>query len=313
MIKQVSLFNFKGTCFAIFGSNNPVGLCNLPTKKVITLSSPVVDFHIHPIYYEQYNESSLNWIKGVHAGKNWQEFYDHFCDAEKFMQFLQDNGVDYGVVLAELAPAATGICSNEYVLRFCSGQERLIPFASVNPYMIPNARKELKRLADAGFRGIKLYPTYQLFYPNDRLIYPIYAQAEELQIPVMVHTGSSVFKGSRLKYGDPLYLDDVAVDFPNLNIILVHSGRGFWYDRAFFLARLHDNVYMEVAGLPPQKLMTYFPELERVADKIIFGSDWPGLTDLRGNIEAIRNLPLKKESKEKILGKNAVKLLGLQI
>lgn len=277
------------------------------------MNSPVVDFHIHPIYYEQYNKSPMNWIKDMHADKNWQEFCDRYCDPQQFVQYMRDNGVDYGVVLAELSPVATGICSNEYVLRFCSEQDRLIPFASINPYMVTSPSQELKQLFDEGFRGVKLYPTYQLFYPNDRLIYPLYARAEELQIPVMLHTGSSIFKGSRLKYGDPLYLDDVAVDFPNLKIILVHSGRGFWYDRAFFLARLHENVYMEVAGLPPQKLLTYFPELERIADKIIFGSDWPGLTDVRGNIADIRNLPLKEESKEKILGKNAAKLLGLPI
>jgi len=275
------------------------------------VSAPVVDFHIHPIYYEHYNDSPLNWIKGVQTDVNWPDFYERFCDPERFVSFMRDNGVDYGVVLAELTPVATGICSNEYVLRFCSGQERLIPFASINPYMTTNSRAELKRLVQAGFRGLKLYPTYQLFYPNDPLLYPLYAQAEELQIPVMFHTGSSVFKGSRLKYGDPLYLDDVAVDFPDLPIVIVHSGRGFWYDRAFFLARLHANVYMELAGLPPQKIMTYFPELERVADKTIFGSDWPGLTDLKGNIEVIRNLPLKEESKAKILGGNAAKLLGL--
>ncbi len=278
---------------------------------MLKLSAPVIDFHIHPIYYEQYNDSSLTWIKEMQADVNWQDLYERYSDPEQFVLYLQNNGVDYGVILAELTPVATGICSNEHVLQFCSGQDRLIPFASVNPYMSTNSRAELKRLVQAGFRGLKLYPTYQLFYPNDRMLYPLYAQAEELQIPVMCHTGSSVFKGSRLKYGDPLYLDDVAVDFPDLPILIVHSGRGFWYDRAFFLARMHANVYMELAGLPPQKLMTYFPELERVAHKTIFGSDWPGLSAIKKNIDVIRNLPLSEVSKEKILGGNAAKLLGL--
>lgn len=275
------------------------------------MNSPVIDFHIHAVHYEHYNESALVYMQNIQAGEDWQEFYQRYRHPEQFVGYLQTCGVDYGVVLAELCPAATGTCTNEYILQFCAEQEKLIPFASVNPYMTPNAAKELKRLFSNGFRGIKLYPTYQLFYPNESLLYPLYAQAEALRIPVMFHTGSSVFKGSRLKYGNPLYLDDVAVDFPDLPIVIVHSGRGFWYQQAFFLARLHENVYMEVAGLPPQKLLDYFPELDRIADKVLFGSDWPSIKDIGQNIDTIRSLPLPEAAKENILGKNAAKLLNL--
>jgi len=272
---------------------------------------PVIDFHIHPIHYEYYGKSALNWIKGVHADKDWQEFYDHFCDSANFVKYLHENSVDYGVVLAELCPAVTGMCSNEYVLKFCQGFEELIPFASINPYLVSNLPQELDSLLKKGFKGLKMYPTYQYFYPNEHFLYPLYAEAEKNNIPVMFHTGSSIFKGARLKFGDPLFLDDVAVDFPQMNILLVHGGRGFWYDRAFFLARIHENVYMEVAGLPPHKLIDYFPELSKITDKVIFGSDWPGVTDLKGNIEAIKELPIPESGREKILGENAARLLGL--
>jgi predicted TIM-barrel fold metal-dependent hydrolase len=161
-------------------------------------------------------------------------------------------------------------------------------------------------------RGIKLMPGYQGYHANDRQMYPIYARAEEWQIPVLVHTGSSIFRGFRLRYANPLDLDDVAVDFPNLTIVMAHSGRGVWYDEAFFLARLRENVFMEVAGLPPQKLLDYFPELERLADKVIFGSDFPGGPDIKKNIDAVRALPLRDETKEKILGGNAARILGLR-
>jgi len=135
--------------------------------------------------------------------------------------------------------------------------------------------------------------------------------AQELGIPIMFHTGSSVFKGARLKYGEPVFFDDLAVDFPDLNMLMVHSGRGFWYDQAFFLARLHPNLYIEIAGLPPQRLLTYFPEFERNADKIIYASDWPGVPDLKNNIQQIRELPISEASKEKILGQNAAWILHL--
>ena len=178
--------------------------------------------------------------------------------------------------------------------------------------MTANPVSELQRcVSDLGCRGLKLYPTYQHFYVNDPLLYPLYAEAQRLGTPIMVHTGSSVFRGARLKYGDPLYLDDVVVDFPELTVIMAHSGRGFWYDAAFFLAQLHANLYMEISGLPPRKLPTYFPNLERNADKIIFGSDWPALTDIKGNISAVRRLPLREDTKAKILGGTAARVLGL--
>lgn len=280
------------------------------------MPAPVIDFHIHPIYYDKYCVSAEEWIKMRQSVPDWSDFIEKYEDPVEFSRFLEENGVDYGVIMAELSPVTTGICTNDYVLKFCRGQEKLIPFASINPYLTegggsgPEARRLLK---EAGFRGVKLYPTYHYFYPNDPLVYPLYAVAEEMGVPVMVHTGSSVFKGARLKYGDPLFLDDVAVDFPGLKLLIVHSGRGLWYNNAFFLARLHENVYMEVAGLPPQKLLEYFPELERNADKIVFGSDWPGVVSIKANIEMIRNLPLKGETREKILGGNAARILGIMI
>ncbi|RMG93858.1 MAG: amidohydrolase, partial [Candidatus Dadabacteria bacterium] len=135
---------------------------------------------------------------------------------------------------------------------------------------------------------------------------------QELGWPVMVHTGSSVFRGAKLKYGDPLHLDEVAVDFPELTLLMVHGGRGFWYDRAEFLAGLHPNLYLEISGLPPRKLLSYFPGLERIHRKVVFGSDWPGNPGIRANVEAIRQLPLSEAAKEAILGGNAARILGLE-
>jgi len=280
------------------------------------MATPIIDFHIHPIYYDKYCSSAAQWIQMRQSAPDIQAFIDKYSDPAEFVRFLTENGVDYGVVLAELSPVTTGICPNEYVREFCRNQDKLIPFANINPYMTERGgtAAECRRLlTEEGFRGVKLYPTYNYFYPNDRLVYPIYAVAEELGVPVMVHTGSSVFKGARLKYGDPLYLDDVAVDFPALKLVMVHSGRGLWYNTAFFLARLHENVYLEVAGLPPQKLLDYFPELERNADKIIFGSDWPGVVSIKANIDIINSLPIKAETKEKILGGNAARLLSIPV
>ena len=233
------------------------------------------------------HESSIATVPGGYQ----LELDGSQLDSQQFEELLSAEGVDYACILAELSPVTTGICNNEQVQAFCKGRKRLIPFCDINPHLFTDLGSELRRKVEVeGFRGLKLYPTYQHYYLNDRRIYPLYQAAQDLKIPVLIHTGSSVFKGSRIKYGDPLHLDDVANDFPSLNLVMAHSGRGFWYDRAFFLSRLHANLYMELSGLPPAKLLSYFPDLARNTDKVIFGSDWPGMIRIKQNMDAISDL-----------------------
>jgi predicted TIM-barrel fold metal-dependent hydrolase len=102
----------------------------------------------------------------------------------------------------------------------------------------------------------------------------------------------------------------VGVDFPKLKIIMANSGRGFWYDACFDLARLHQNVYLDITGLPPENLLKYFPELEKLAHKVIFGSDWPTMpAGIRENAEEIKTLPLKDATIQATLYSNAQRIL----
>jgi predicted TIM-barrel fold metal-dependent hydrolase len=270
----------------------------------------VVDFHVHVAEYGMWNPWVHEYMKSVNP-----DVYKNFADgmsAKKFLQFMREESLDFAVILAEIAPLTTGVVKNEFVVEFCRESKRLIPFASINPVTDPNPPKTLvKLIQDSGMKGLKLLPPYQHFYPNDSKLYPLYSKAQELGIPVNFHTGSSVFKNARLKYADPMSLDDVAVDFPDLKIVQAHGGRGFWYDIAFFLAKRHKNVYIDISGLPPMNLLKYFPDFEEIADKVVFGSDWPGVPSIKTNIEAIRRLPLKAETKRKILGENAQKILRL--
>lgn len=271
----------------------------------------IIDFHVHTAHYQTKTPSYIELLR-----RQWGDRLDHmiqtYSSPEAFLDLMDECGIDFAVILAELAPITTGIADNEYVAEFCSKDLRLIPFASINPYTSTRPAEELEILVNnQGFRGLKLYPTYQLYYPNEAKIYPVYSKAQELGIPVLLHIGSSVFTGSRLKYGDPIFIDDVAVDFPELTLIQSHSGRPFWYDKAFALSRIHKNVYMEIAGLPPQRLLSYFPELERLADKVIYGSDWPGVPTIKENIQAIKGMQISEDAKQKILGKNAARLLGI--
>ncbi len=271
----------------------------------------VVDFHVHVGEREHWHPWVHELLRRVNPG--FEERWDEVMSSEGLEDYLRDEGVSYACVLAEYSPITTGIVPNEYVADLCQGKEMLLPFASIDPKTVSEPALELERcVKKLRFKGLKLYPTYQQYYPNERTIYPLYAKAEELGIPVMIHTGSSVLRGARIKYGNPVHIDDVAVDFPDLEIIMVHSGRGFWYDEAFWLARQHENVYMEIAGLPPQNLLKYFPDLERNADKVIFGSDWPFVPGIAQNIRTIRELPLDESTIAKILGLNAARILGIE-
>ncbi len=273
---------------------------------------PVIDFHVHTYDFPVQGPPAFIEFMNRELGSSFEEFVRTRCNAASYVKAIDEAGIDYAVILAELAPLTSAIASNEGVRRLCDENPRLLPFANINPSLTGQLDRELERLVvKEGFRGVKLYPTYQFFYPNDARIYPLYAKAQELGVPVLLHTGSSVFPASRIKYGDPIYLDDVAVDFPELNIVLAHSGRPFWFDRAYALARFRPHIYMELSGLPPSRLMRYFPELERVADKAIFGSDWPSVPTLKENVAAIRNLPISEEAKTKILGGTAARLLKL--
>lgn len=118
----------------------------------------------------------------------------------------------------------------------------------------------------------------------------------------MIHTGTSVFPGARSKYGNPMELDDVAIDFPDLVVLMAHGGRPLWMDEAFFILRRHRNVYLELSGIPPQRLLEYFPRLNEIADRALWGTDWPspGIKSMRGNLEQFLQLPLAEGIKDMI-------------
>lgn len=273
----------------------------------------ILDFHTHAVRPDPNMPAEYRAFLSTRRGEGLDEFLESYSHPENFLALLDEAGVDYAVVLAETAFITSAVIPNDHIQKFTAASKgRLIPFCTFNPYMVLNPAKGLEvAIQEQGFRGLKLYPTYEYFYPNQPMLYPLYAKAQELGIPVMAHTGSSVFAGSRLKYGDPLFWDDVAVDFPELTIILCHGGRMLWYDRAAALVRLHKNVYFDVSGLPPQRLLDYWPDLERLSGKVLFGSDWPDAS-IGNNLETFRNLTLSEEAKHKILWANGSRILGIK-
>ena len=112
--------------------------------------------------------------------------------------------------------------------------------------------------------------------------------------------------------GEPILVDDVAVDFPTLTIVLAHGGRPLWMEQAFFLVRRFERVYMDVSSIPPRALLRYFPRLAEVADKVLYGSDWPapGVRSMADNLRDFRALDLPAEAFTKMLETNARAVFG---
>lgn len=154
---------------------------------------------------------------------------------------------------------------------------------------------------------MKLHPVHGGFRCDDRALYPAYAVLVERGVPLVVHCGTSIFPGSMNELADPANLLAVVRDFPTLDVILAHGGRGWWYDAAAFMALSFEHVWIELSGLPPKRLPQYYAkhDLSRLARKWIFGTDWPGVPGVAANARALVDLGLDHELAGLVLGGNA--------
>ena len=233
-----------------------------------------------------------------------------------FLNYMDEVGLDRAVLINAAAPDVTGFPAGLNALAAEYANEnprRLLSCGSFHPRYSTNAMADIDEIVRLGLRLIKIHPPHQLIYPNDYLnglkeLELLYRAAQSNSIPIMFHTGTSIFPGARSKYGDPIHIDDVAVDFPHLKIVLAHGGRPLWMDTAFFLVRRHANVYLDISSIPPAHLLEYFPRLEEIAHKTLFGTDWPGpgVRDIKEALDAFRALPLSAETKRLILGQVAL-------
>jgi len=194
----------------------------------------------------------------------------------------------------------------------------LIPFGSVDP-LAPDAAERARSLVTGhGVRGFKFHPSLQGFNPADERFYPLYSAISDLGVPALFHTGQTGIgaglpggRGIKLRLSDPMLLDDVAADFPALQVVLAHPSVP-WQDSAISMATHKANVWIDLSGWSPK----YFPpQLVRAAgsmlqDKVLFGTDYPLLTPERW-LRDFETLELKPEIVPKILKTNAARLLGL--
>ena len=279
-----------------------------------------IDVHVH-VHADLHGHLALDDELNAAAAK--------YFKGEPYDPTVHDIAADYrqkkmaAVIFTVDAEAATGqmTLSNEEIAEAAAEHpDVLIPFGSIDPARgLAGIRAARRLVTDHGVRGFKFHPSYQNFLPNDRQHYPLYAELEALGVPALFHTGQTGIgsglpggRGIKLRYSDPMLLDDIAADFPGLTIIMAHPSVP-WQDSAIAVAQHKANVYIDLSGWSPK----YFPpQLVRAANtllktKVLFGSDYPLLRPERW-IKDFEALDIRDEVKPLIMKDNAITALGLR-
>jgi len=234
---------------------------------------------------------------------------------EDTIKDMDEAGVDKAVIVAIDAETTYRYkVSNELIADTVKlYPDRLIGFASVDPHKGIIAIEELKKaVEELGLKGLKLIPHLIEMNSNDRAIYPLYEVAQELGIPVLLHTGTQFHTGTKLKYCRPIDLDEVAVDFPHLTIIAAHFGFP-WYWETIAVAQRNPNVFFNIAGWAPKHIpkdvISYING--PLKTKALLGSDYPLLSRVR-IMKEIDELDLKDGVKELLCCENPKRVLGIK-
>ncbi len=240
-------------------------------------------------------------------------------DPKLLLQMMDEQGIARVGMVNYPSPDLMGFddSTNEFAARYAeAAPSRLLPYGGVHPRFTKNARRDVEHLVELGTRVLKLHPPHQVMAANaytDGLtaLGEIYATCERVGMPVMIHTGTSIFPGARSKYGNPMEIDDVAIDYPDLRIIMAHGGRPLYMDEAFFILRRHKHVLLDLSGIPPKNLLEYFPRIEELSAQLLWGTDWPspGVSSMRKNVDQFLALPLPDAVKRATLQDNPERLL----
>ena len=276
-----------------------------------------IDIHVHFSTAEGRRKSGI-------YGDALEKYFNtklEVLSEEEMAKVYQDHGI-MGVLLPTDDETVTGLkpISHEYVAEMVRRfPETFIGFAGVDPWKGKAAIEELERaVKELGLRGAKFQQAAQAFFPNDRRFYPLWEKCVELKIPILFHCGTTGLGagmpgglGIKLKYVDPLPIDEVAADFPELTIICAHPAWP-WTDMAIAMAIHKANVYVDLSGWSPK----YFPPQltrdinSRLQNKALFGTDYPFIKPERW-LRDFEQLELKPEVRQKILIENAKKVLKL--
>jgi predicted TIM-barrel fold metal-dependent hydrolase len=284
----------------------------MTTRRIDTSRLVAFDVHVHLEHTGEATEVDKKAASYFKGGAD--------RDPVAMAEYYRSRNMAFIVFTVDETLSGVKRLSNDEVVAFAAKNPDIaIPFASINPNRGAEGVREARRLVDGGLvKGLKLHPPIMEFWPNDRIAYPLYEVFAAAKLPVVFHTGHSGIGtgmrgggGIRLKYGDPMPIDDVAVDFPDLPIVMAHPSFP-WQDEAISICLHKPQVYIDLSGWSPK----YFsPALIQYAntllkDKVMFGSDYPMLTPDRW-IADFEKAPFRDEVRPLILKENAIRIFGL--
>lgn len=277
---------------------------------------PLIDVHLHPARRRSLKIDWGTWLQGFDTSKL-AALYDDDGDVrpEAFDEHLAGEGVDAAVLMSEYSPRVTGWQTAEDMAALAAANPARIHFAAnVNPHVHYPVDEEVRRQLALGAVALKIHPVHGGFPADDRSLYPAYEICQSAGIPVVIHFGTSTFPGALNRYADPAHLDRLLSDFRTLEVVLAHGGRGWWYDAAAFLALADPRVWIELSGLPPSRLRTYYAKHNwaRLTRRMIFGTDWPGIPGIAANARAIAALCPDEETAALVLAGNAARVYHLK-
>ena len=277
-----------------------------------------IDFHVHLPTMEFMQITLGPYAKAA----------ERFFRTEVKLKDIEQIAADYaeldmiGVLLAWDAETATGLppLGNDYIAAIVQRYpQQFVGFASVDPHKGKAAIKEIERaIKELGLAGAKFHPGVQAFYPNAPAFHPLMEKIQEMGVPALFHTGTNGLgagtpggMGIKLDYTRPIYLDSLAADFPGLTIIGAHPSWP-WHEEMIATMQHKANVFNDLSGWSPK----YTPEsllreaATRLQDRFLFGSDYPFITPQRWLKDFDTLDYFKPEVCEKILWRNAQKLLA---
>lgn len=277
----------------------------------------ITDVHVHVQPWRQLKPTVLETMR--RGKENFEQLMEMMYDPKPLLALMDEERIHRIGMVNYPSPDLMGFTdeTNTHAARYAQADpHRLIPYGGVHPLFTRDPAGDVRRLHEMGIRMLKIHPNHQTIPANaysDGLesLAIIYQTCENVGMPVMIHTGTSIFPGARSKYGNPLELDDVAIDFPDLRIVMAHGGRPFWMQEAFFVLRRHANVWFDLSGIPPKSLLEYFPRLHELADKLLWGTDWPspGVKSMRRNVDDFLALELPASVKRAAVETNPERLL----
>jgi predicted TIM-barrel fold metal-dependent hydrolase len=279
-----------------------------------------VDSHTHIWFKNAADNNILEKTKEVFGSEHVFREYD----IKEIIKEMDSSNIEYVVIIAypsrelfntkEDFPIRIVNLCREYPDRFA-----IIGGVEVNKLSLGEVKYWVEKQYESGVSGFKIHPPHMWFKPNDyreeernlKQLEYLYQFSQDNNLPIIVHTGTSDFPKARNKYGDPIFVDDISVDFPKLNVIMAHAGRPIWVLTAFQLTRIRRNFYIDISSIPIKRLLDYLPRIEEISEKTLYGSDFgdPRIVGLSENLRKFLELPISEESKKNIAEKTPKKLL----